>query len=664
MSRIRVLPPEVVNRIAAGEVVERPASVVKELAENAIDAQATEVTVVLEDGGKKRILVRDNGCGMSPEDLKLAFESHATSKLRDADLESNQLGFASLGFRGEALPSIASVAMVEAVSLVSGGEHAYRFRPGSGEPEPCAGESGTAIEIGNLFYNTPARRKFLRAGSTELSHVVQLVSRLAMGFPAVRFRLFHGKRSVLDLSPADSIGERLRQIVPRTISDHLVEVREGDDPELPSIAGFVGKPRVHRRDTKEQHFFVNGRWIRDRTLTHALRSAFQGFQISGYQPVAYLFLDFPRGDVDANVHPTKTEVRFRDPSSIYRLVHHAVRRAIESSGDALDSPTGEDGAAAGASAVAGAGAEEARSEREREPTYTMQDLFAEIAGSGPRSRDSATVRGSSAPPASTRNEGATEDFPPAEGDGPWTAGAPPETSTSASAAAVGVGAAERSPEGSAPDSLEALADSRRVLQVLDSYLVVEVAGGVLFVDQHALHEIILFEEIYRRLLDGIVESQKLLVPEVVRIPAEYVPLVERASEILGRFGFELEAFGPDSVAFHSLPALFDREAGRTDTTTLALSVLEEVQRGVVATAGHRSARGRDLPASVDEQLRDIGATIACKRAVKAGTRLADEEIQSLLERGSRAFDPRHCPHGRPTAVFHARRDIERLFDRK
>ena len=310
MRKIRVLPPEVVNRIAAGEVIERPASVVKEILENALDAHATEITVVLEEGGTKRIQIRDNGHGIAREDLPLVFHSHATSKLNDEELAQNYLGISSLGFRGEALASMAAVAMVELTSRTPGAEHAYRCRPDSDEPEPAAGESETVVEVANLFYNTPARRKFLRAGSTELSHCMQQCSRLAMAYPGVSFRVFHGQRSLLELPAVDRLEDRVRRLVSRKITDGLLHVASDSGADEPAIQGFIGAPQVHRRDTREQHFFVNGRWVRDRTLTHALRSAYKGFHIPGYQPIAYLFLDFPAADVDANVHPTKTEVKF------------------------------------------------------------------------------------------------------------------------------------------------------------------------------------------------------------------------------------------------------------------------------------------------------------------------------------------------------------------
>ncbi|MCH2372860.1 MAG: DNA mismatch repair endonuclease MutL [Planctomycetes bacterium] len=668
MLNIRVLPPDVVNRIAAGEVVERPASVAKELIENALDANATEVAVHLEEGGKKRIQVRDNGCGIAPDDFELVFHSHATSKLKDEELASNSLGMSSLGFRGEAVASISAIAQVELVSQTSRAEHAFRYRPDLAAPEPCAGNPGTVIDVRNLFYNTPARRKFLRADSTELSHCVQQCSRIALSSPGVRFKVTHGQRTVLDLPSVDDFRDRLYQIVSRKISDELLEVREGDDPELPSLVGYVGSPRVHRRDTKEQHFFVNGRWVRDRTLSHALRSAYQGFHIPGYQSVAYLFLDFPGGEVDANVHPTKTEVRFRDSSSVYRLVFHAVRKKLESTqGEARGTDErGHSGSAEGA----------CRSE------YTMRDLFAEISGSEAADRVQLGRSGGDRRPTAVqgiepravqpgRSElgqsirapkdavFATEpakDRVKADGGGSQADELSPRPAPADTA-----GGPTFASEQAARHGTEKRA---RFLQALETYLVVETTAGLVLIDQHALHEKILYEAIYQRLLDGVVESQRLLVPEVVEVGPESLPLVEQASESLKRCGFDLQPFGPDSVALHAIPAIFDREAGHSDLEGMVRAILDELQSGFIAGSASRSSDDREVPSGVDDLLRRIASTAACKRAVKAGKPLSVAEIESLLERGSVADDPRHCPHGRPTSVLFSKRDIEKLFDRK
>ncbi|MBI4604368.1 MAG: DNA mismatch repair endonuclease MutL [Planctomycetes bacterium] len=609
MPAIRVLPPEVVSRIAAGEVVERPASVLKELVENSIDASATEVLVDLEEGGKGLIRVRDNGAGIAPEDLPLAFDSHATSKLSDEDIERSFFGLGTLGFRGEALASVASVAMVEVVSRTHRAEHASRYRPrtggGAAPPEPAAGGPGTTVEVRSLFYNTPARRKFLRSSSAELSHCVAQTSRLALGFPGVRFRLTHGGKPLLDLPACSSLRERLRQLAGNEVLEALLEVRRpGPSPEGPALSGFVGSPRLHRPDARGQSFFVNGRWVRDRMLSHALRSAYQGFQIPGRQPVAYLFLDLPPGDVDVNVHPTKTEVRFRESSEVYRLVHHAVRGVLEASGEGRE-PAGPRlgaGVAAGATGAPSPALDERRARIEE----AVLELLA-----GPPERER--------PPFAAASPRADRDTATAFGPGPGLATAP------------------------------------AAFQVLRSYIVLDGEDGVTLIDQHAFHEKILFEEIHRRLREGAIERQGLLVPEVVDLPPALMPLLDRASEVLKPFGFEVEPFGPLQAAVRGFPALLDRGPGRADLPAILRSVLE----ALIDEDGGGEARD-PLAGPVYR----IASTVACKRAVKAGTALTAEEIAYLLERGDLARDPRHCPHGRPTTVHLGRRDIERRFDRK
>jgi DNA mismatch repair protein MutL len=617
MSPIRILPPEVVTRIAAGEIVERPASVLKELIENAIDASATEVAIDLEDGGRSRILVRDNGVGIEAAEMPLAFERHATSKLSDEDLAGGLFGAATLGFRGEALASIASVATVEMTSMVRGAEHGNRYRPGGGPPGPAAFPgTGTAIEVRNLFHAVPARRKFLRAAATELAHAVEEVTRLALGFPGISFRLSHGGKPVLDLPPADGLAERLRRLIGRDKAAGLVELRRTSRAP-PALEGFIGGPRLHRRDTRWQHFFVNGRWIRDRLLAHALRSAYQGFQIPGHQPVAWLFLELPPGDVDVNVHPTKTEVRFRESSEVYRLVHGAVREALAAGARAIPS-----------AAAAFPGAQTDPADRERAAVEAAaRDLLANPPPERP-------------PFFHARPRGGA---PPAEPS-------LPEDALDAEAAGAPAGASL------APATEEP--GPRRAVQVLESYILLEAPDGLVLIDQHAFHEKIIFEEVHRRLARGRVESQRLLVPEVIDVPPERMPLVEPAAALLLPLGFEIEPFGPATVAIHAFPALFDREAGKTDLGGIVRAVLDDLAEG------RREAGGTAPPGPVEDAVRRIAAMIACKRAVKAGMPLSPREVQTLLARGSLAEDPRHCPHGRPTSVVLSRRDLERRFDRK
>ena len=684
MSKIRVLPREIVHRIAAGEVIERPASVVKELVENAIDAEATEVLVDLESGGLDRITVQDNGSGIDAEDLPVAFESHATSKLSEDDLQTSLFGVVTLGFRGEALPSISSVADVEVVTRKPRSELAYRFSPGKGDPQPTAGESGTVVEVRSLFHNVPARRKFLRSASAELSRVVTQVKRIALAYPGIRFLVSQGKRRPIDFAPCETLGERIRQAIDATHHADLLEFRESGDDSLPEIHGFISAPRWRRGDAREQHFFVNGRWVKDRTLSAALRGAYQGFLIPGQHPIAFLFLEFPTDAVDVNVHPTKSEVRFRDAARMYPLIRSAVRRALElptaveepapprmqagvdsADVDGSQSPSAEDAALA-------EGAERVR--------QAALDFF-----DSPKS--SAEPRGR--PPASRRGIGRGAERRP--GPGPtlpisrlFRADAA-ENSAAENCAAedrAGSPASREPPQDSEDASRHASTEgepgrilpgaAERGFQILDSYIVVEDASGVVLIDQHALHEKVLFEEIHRRLLTGDVLQQRLIVPEVIALDVEDAPLVESLCSVLSNCGYEAEPFGDREVAIHAVPELFESRHGSSSSKSVVEAVVrwiaEDSVRGelpaLVSEAGERVSASDRFPAVLLDSYRDLASLMACKRAVKAGARLSSEEISSLLSKGDVADDPRHCPHGRPTTVRLSHRDLERMFDRK
>ena len=603
MSIIQKLPSDIVNRIAAGEVIERPASVIKELVENSIDAGATEILIDLEDGGCKRLTVRDNGCGMDPSDLQMAFESHSTSKLDTAGFREGMFGVDTLGFRGEALPSIGSVAEVEAVSRTPKGEHAYRYRLDGQPPEPAAGEPGTVLEVRNLFSRLPARRKFLRRPATELSHIIQQVTRIALAYPGVSFLVTNmGKRS-LDLAACDTLRERLGQILGADKLENLIEVAQRGDENSPHLHGFISAPALRRGDTRMQNFFVNGRWVRDRLFTAALRAAYKGYLIPGKHPLAYLFFEFPAEAVDVNVHPTKSEVRFRNPGLMYPLVYNVVSRALEPEDRSPE-------AADDSGSAAKAGIEQA-----------ALDFFAN-------------------PPPSARGA-------PASGSGGSIAGA------GWSAAGGTREAVEERRE------LPAVESPGRVFQLLNSFILVEEEDGILLIDQHALHEKILFEGIYRQLLEGDVVQQKLLVPEVLALSVEQVPLLEDGCRLLGACGYEAEPFGEAEVAIRAVPELFEGKRRKSRVAEICQEVFSWLER-----EGDRYLSDDETPELLEQRLRALASLMACKRAVKAGDRLSPEEIDSLLEHGDLAMDPRNCPHGRPTMVRLSRRELDSSFDRK
>ena len=603
MSIIQKLPSDIVNRIAAGEEIERPASVIKELVENSIDAGATEILIDLEDGGCKRLTVRDNGCGMDPSDLQMAFESHSTSKLDTDGFREGMFGVGTLGFRGEALPSIGSVAEVEAVSRTPKGEHAYRYRLDGQPPEPAAGEPGTVLEVRNLFSRLPARRKFLRRPATELSHIIQQVTRIALAYPGVSFLVTNmGKRS-LDLAACDTLRERLGQILGADKLENLIEVAQPGDENSPHLHGFISAPALRRGDTRMQNFFVNGRWVRDRLFTAALRAAYKGYLIPGKHPLAYLFFEFPAEAVDVSVHPTKSEVRFRNPGLMYPLVYNVVSRALEPEDRSQE-------AADDSGSAAKAGIEQA-----------ALDFFA---NPPPSARD-----------ASTGGSGGS-----IAGAGWSAAGGPREA----------VEERRELPEVESPG---------RVFQLLNSFILVEEEDGILLIDQHALHEKILFEGIYRQLLEGEVVQQKLMVPEILALSVEQAPLLEDGCRLLGACGYEAEPFGEAEVAIRAVPELFEGKRRKSRVAEICQEVFSWLER-----EGDRYLCDDETPELLEQRLRALASLMACKRAVKAGDRLSPEEIDSLLEHGDLAMDPRNCPHGRPTMVRLSRRELDSSFDRK
>ena len=608
MSNIQKLPADVVNRIAAGEVIERPASVVKELVENSIDADATEILIDLEDGGCKRLTVRDNGCGMDASDLQMAFESHSTSKLDAAGFREGLFGVGTLGFRGEALPSIGSVAEVEAISRTSQGEHAYRYRLDGQPPEPAAGEQGTVLEVRNLFSKLPARRKFLRRPATELSHIIQQVTRIALAYPGISFLVTNmGKRS-LDLAACDSLRERLGQILGSDKLGELIDVSHRGDESSPHLHGFVSSPSLRRGDTRMQNFFVNGRWVRDRLFTAALRAAYKGYLIPGKHPLAYLFFEFPAEAVDVNVHPTKSEVRFRNPGMMYPLIYNVVSRALEPEDREV--------------AAVETGGEEEKAGVEQ----AALDFLA------------------NPPPAARRKAASGSGGGSPGGDGArWSAARDSRELV-------------REPAERREGDLE---PAGRAFQILDSYILVEEEDGILLIDQHALHEKILFEGIYRQLLEGEVVQQKLMVPEILSLEAHQVPLLEDGCRLLSACGYEAEPFGDVEVAIRAVPEVFEGKGRRSKTAEICAEVFRWLER-----EGDRYLRGDETPEVLEERLRALASMMACKRAVKAGARLSPGEIDSLLAHSELARDPRNCPHGRPTMVRLSRRELDNSFDRK
>jgi DNA mismatch repair protein MutL len=597
MPKILRLPPDLANQIAAGEVVERPASVIKELVENSIDAGARRLTIVVELGGKKLIRVDDDGEGMEPQDARLAIERHATSKIRRAD---DLAAIATLGFRGEALPAIASVSHFVLRTRARGMDAGTEIKVNGGAVASVteAGmPEGTSIEVADLFYNLPARRKFMKSDGAESAQVSRVVTQLALCYPEVGFTLTSAGRKVLQCPPVTSLRERLYQLYGDR-SD-LIEVRR-DSGEV-KLLGYIAALAEQGPTRGPQNLFVNRRIVKDRTVQHAVIDAYSQASIKERSPEMHLFIEMPHDAVDVNVHPTKAEVRFRDQS----YIHELVRRTL---GDAL-----------------GRGpAPELQLEPPQELTPQPSTLPLPHAYTSVLPSRWSTAPTSATPFAPTRDSGLapTSDSPLAP-----TGAAP-----------------------FAPTSDRDLAPTIRPMMPLgqfrDTFIIAVDEEGIAIIDQHVAHERVLFERITERLMTGRLESQRLLEPMILELPpGSRHALTSHAAE-LERLGFEIEEFGGETVRVSAFPALLRREECPTALRALA----EDLE-----TAGNT--------ATVDEAIKKIAATMACHAAVKANDPLTPEKMAHILEELRRTSYSTICPHGRPVMLRLSRREVEKNFQR-
>ncbi len=597
---IRQLSPDIVNRIAAGEVIERPASVVKELVENAIDAGASDIEVVTAGGGVSLIRVTDDGGGMEPRDLSLCVERHATSKLNGEDL----LDIRTLGFRGEALPSIGSVAELTIVSRARGAAEAFSLtiaRGQKGQVMPAAANAGTRVEVRDLFSATPARLKFLKSERAENLAISDVVRRLAMAHPEVALTLTTGERTSLRLPGAsrnsDGLLQRLGGVMGRDFMEDALAI-SGERQGI-RVSGFAGLPTLHRPDATQQFLFVNGRPVRDKLLVGAVRAAYGDTIPRGRQPLLAIFIDLDPREVDVNVHPAKTEVRFRDPGAARALVITALRQALEA-------------AVYRASAAGGTAAVDLLVRR---PSPSTQiPAFS-----------SSFVR----PPSRPLSPGLAEAIqaPLAEIDVPSADTSEPDIAPAADLADRPLGAAR--------------------CQLHETYIIAQTRTSMVIVDQHAAHERLVYERMKAMLANGGVARQGLLIPEIVTVgDAEAEALVEHADE-LGDLGLVLESFGPGTVAVRETPALLGQTNVQGLVRDLAADILREGERLVLK-----------------ERLEAVCATMACHGSVRAGRRLTPTEMNALLREMEATPLSGQCNHGRPTYVELALGDIERLFGRK
>ncbi|OFW30912.1 MAG: hypothetical protein A3H97_19335 [Acidobacteria bacterium RIFCSPLOWO2_02_FULL_65_29] len=582
MARIHRLPADLANQIAAGEVVERPASVVKELVENAIDAGARRIAIHVEMGGKRQVRVEDEGEGMEPEDARLAIERHATSKIRRAD---DLAAILTLGFRGEALPSIASVSHFLLRTRARGTPSGTEIRVNGGvmaSVTETAAAEGTVVEVNDLFYNLPARRKFLKSDSAESAQVSRVTTQLALAYPEVGFTLTSAGRTVLQHPPASSLRDRLYQLYGER--DDLLDVRK--DAGGLRLTGFIAALAEQGPTRGPQNVFINRRIVKDRTIAHAIIDAYSQASIKERSPEVHLFIEMPPDALDVNVHPTKLEVRFRDQS----LVHEVVRRALM---DAL----GRGG-------------------------VPQLQLRPETVDRSPTAASLPGVLGGGAFPSRW--------MPNAARLTPDTDGVrlKPDTTEATTGDPASIG--PMIPLG----------------QFRDTFIIAVDAEGVAIIDQHVAHERVLFERMMERLTAGRLESQRLLVPLVIDLPAAaHEALVGRAGE-LDRLGFELENFGDQTVKVTAVPALLRIE----DSSRTLLALADDLE-------------GLDRGATLLDALRRIAATTACHAAVKANDPLTYEKMVHVLDELRETAYSTVCPHGRPVMLRLTRREIEKNFER-
>jgi DNA mismatch repair protein MutL len=643
MGRIHVLSDQVANQIAAGEVVERPASVVKELLENALDAGATRIRIEIEGGGRKLIRITDNGHGLGRDDALLAFERHATSKLRSSD---DLLSIATLGFRGEALPSIASVSRLHMETREAQGDVGTVLEIAGGKllrVEDAGLPQGTTIAIRDLFFNTPARRKFLRSEQTELSHVAALVTHYALAHPAKHFELHSATQALLTAPSVANVGERLYQIFGREVSDLLLPAvaemdfaraglpepppwkRDADyqapEPGYLRLSGFVSKPELQKLNRNSIYVFVNRRLIRDKLILHALTEAYRNILPPTSFPVVLLFLEMPPQEVDVNVHPAKTEVRFRQQSFVHDFVRDTVRNTLM-----MARP-----AASFATALGGA------------PAHAASSLLLDVSPAGGISegqQEPRTIVQESEPAPVAEDIGAFELA------APMAAASPGRLSFSETGIAVGYEATQSGYESGTQPTLNSLASLKPVGQLRDSFILAVNDEGLWIIDQHVAHERVLFEKILQAREVEQVQRQRLLMPLLVDLlPAQMVEFAAIAGE-LERNGFEAEPFGPRTLAVKAAPVgLEGRELER---------MLEEV---LAVTERERQAENQETRRT------RIAASIACHAAIKVNMPLDPAKIDWLLTELGKTKHPTSCPHGRPIALRYSLKDIQRAFQR-
>jgi DNA mismatch repair protein MutL len=654
MSRIRILPESVANKIAAGEVVERPASVVKELLENALDAGATTVRIEVEQGGKRMIRVTDDGHGMTHDDALLAFERHATSKLKTAD---DLLSIATLGFRGEALPSIAAVSrlLLETYDETEGEGTRVEFAGGKlVGVKPAGLPAGTTVSVADIFYCVPARRKFLKSDTTELGHIASLVTHYALANPGKQFILSTPTQEIINCAPTEKLADRVYQLFGRQSLDELVEIPSVSapfraavtepqlDPEEEkaslTVTSFTSRPEVQRLNRNGIYIFVNRRLVRDRLILHAIHEAYRNILPPTVFPATLLFLEMPYDEVDVNVHPAKIEVRFRRSNFVHDFTRDTIRQALMGA-----RPIASFAAAATAPAQAsgfgtralssGVSPAPAESGVPRAVIPPMEEMGL---GSGVGSDGGFDLTGVPMQPVEQR-------IPFSSGSAFGTAIAPAQISASTWAANLAA------PSADAPATLprpEQIADLKPLGQVNSSFIVAVNGEGLWIVDQHVAHERVLFEQHLEARRAGKIEAQRMLMPLVIELSPRQIVTFEKIAEELAANGFEVELMGPKSVAIQAVPA----GVAAPDAEKLLREILDGIERENAAI-------------SIETVQAKIAASTACHAAIKVNMALEPSKMEWLLDALAKTDCPMSCPHGRPVVLRYSVKEIEKAFHR-
>jgi len=582
MGRIAVLDQNMINMIAAGEVIERPASVVKELMENSIDSGATKITVTVEDGGRRLISVADNGCGMDAEDLGQAFEPHTTSKIRTS---SDLHNISTLGFRGEALASIASVAQVRAVSRTKDSAGASCIEIDCGNKAavtPFSGDYGTTIQVRDIFYKLPARRKFLRTANTEMGHITEIFTRITLANPGLDMTLVSNGRELYRLAGGQNTGRRIAELFPPDIAENLIET-ESEEKGL-HIFALLGKPDAARTNNNFQYIFLNGRFIRDKFISHAIKEAYHGLLEPNRFPVVFLFTQMPYEDYDVNVHPTKIEVRFYNANLVHSQVLGCLREKLLGTNFETQAKL------------------PAAHNRSQEINNAMAEFFRKYR------------------PIQTQQQ-----------------------------ISFGTKLTDRSnpePAGIGEETLNAVRYTPKAIQIHDSFIIAQSDDGFIIIDQHALHERIMYENLRRRVSAGKLESQRLLIPESLELTEPQANAIKNNVGLIEKLGIELVPFGPKTMAIQAFPALLAK-AEPLDFVRDLIDLLTD----------------KDVNSDSERLLDEVLNMAACKAAIKAGQRLSSSEIEKLLADRQTTECSSRCPHGRPTTIKFSLGEIEKQFKR-